>query len=69
MSGLKEESVRALDIINQAQESLWNLHHQIKLKDEKLGTDVWMWTLQIEQALKVINANEFGRDQYWADNE
>lgn len=48
----------AMKVINSSQKMLWELSHKIREKDAKLGEAVWMWSLQIEYALKILKAME-----------
>ena len=65
---MKKESVEALNTINQIQTALWNISHSFRGKAENTADILWQFSLQIEQALKVINREEFGRDEYWDDD-
>lgn len=45
---------RAIEIIDLAQQTLWNLHLAVKAYNEELGMNMWQQTLQIEHAIKVL---------------
>jgi hypothetical protein len=45
-------------VIDHAQEQLWLLHHKVKEYDEELGMKIWEWTLQIEQAVRVLRESK-----------
>jgi hypothetical protein len=49
---------RAIEVIDHAQEQLWLLHHKVKEYDEELGMKIWEWTLQIEQAVRVLRESK-----------
>lgn len=55
----------AMNVINNSQKALWELSHKIRERDEKLGEAVWMWSLQIEHALKILNEEIFAGEGYW----
>ena len=61
------EIKKAMAVMDHAQDALWELHHRIKEVDEELGTAVWLETLQIEHALKVLNKELFGKDEYFEE--
>lgn len=45
------KELNPIDVIDYAQEQIWNLHHKVKEYDEELGMKIWEWTLQIEHAV------------------
>ena len=55
------ETARAIVVIDDAQETIWNLHHKVKEYDVELGMKIWEQTLQIEHAVKVLR-EEFEKD-------
>jgi len=64
---LAKEIIEALNIINNAQQSLWELSHKARKLDDELGHELWMLSLQIESALLHINESN-GKEGYW-ENE
>ena len=47
-----------LDVLDSAQNQLWELSHRIKEINEGLGEKVWYWSLQIEHAVKVLREQD-----------
>lgn len=50
----KEELLFAIDVIDNAQQQIWELHHKVKEYNEELGMEVWLQTLQIEHGINRI---------------
>lgn len=55
----------AMKVINNSQKALWEISHKIRERDDKLGEAVWMWSLQIEHALKILNEEIFAGEGYY----
>lgn len=61
----KLELRKALDVINLAQQRVWDLHHTVKPYNEKLADQIWEQSLQIEHALGQINQKILGGEGYY----
>ena len=60
--------ISALNVINTAQQEVWNLHHQVKTYDEQLGMRLWEQSLQIESALLKLNELLLGGSGYYENS-
>ena len=60
-----DKATHAMNVINDAQQRIWELHHAVRKLDEKLGNDIWECTLQIESALGKLNEEMFAGSGYW----
>lgn len=60
-----DKALQAMRVINSSQNALWEISHKIREKDEKLGEAVYMWSLQIEYGLKILNEEIFAGDGYF----
>lgn len=63
-----DKAREAMNIINHAQQQMWNLHHKVKQYDEPLAMKIWEQSLQIEHALLVLNEEIFAGKGHW-ENE
>lgn len=66
---MKDLLIKPLNVINTAQQKVWDLHHKVKQYDEKLADEFWQCSLQIESALLKINENIYGGSGYWENKE
>lgn len=60
-----DKAREAMRVINSSQKALWELSHKIREKSDRLGHSVWMWSLQIEHALKILNEEIFAEEGYF----
>ena len=54
----------AINVINNAQTIIWELHHTVKAYDDEIGVKIWEQTLQIEHALLELNDALYGKREY-----
>ena len=59
------ELKKHLDVVNFAQQRVWELHHLVKVYNEKLADQIWEQSLQIEYALGQINQKILGGTGYY----
>jgi hypothetical protein len=66
---MKEKLIPPLNVINDAQQRVWTLHHAVKQYNEELAMQLWECSLQIESALLKINESVFEDVGYYENKD
>ena len=59
----------AMDVLEEAQQKLWQLSHKVRKVSDHLGDAVWSESLQIEHGLLVLNEQILGGKSYYEKEE